>query len=41
VFSRTGVRVPEDVSVTGYDDSDIAALSYHDLTAVRPGSRME
>ncbi len=35
VFSRAGVRVPEDVSVTGYDDSDIAALSYHDLTAVR------
>ena len=35
VFSRAGVRVPEDVSVTGYDDSDIAALSYNDLTAVR------
>jgi DNA-binding LacI/PurR family transcriptional regulator len=35
VLSRAGVRVPEDVSVTGYDDSDIAALSYHDLTAVR------
>jgi DNA-binding LacI/PurR family transcriptional regulator len=32
---RAGVRVPEDVSVTGYDDSDIAALSYQDLTAVR------
>lgn len=34
-FSRAGVRVPQDVSVTGYDDSDIAALSYNDLTAVR------
>ena len=35
VFVSAGVRVPMDVSVTGYDDSDIAALSYHDLTAVR------
>lgn len=35
VLTRAGVRVPEDVSVTGYDDSDIAALSYNDLTAVR------
>ena len=35
VLSRAGVRVPGEVSVTGYDDSDIAALSYHDLTAVR------
>jgi DNA-binding LacI/PurR family transcriptional regulator len=35
VLTRAGLRVPEDVSVTGYDDSDIAAFSYNDLTAVR------
>lgn len=35
VLTRAGVRVPEDVSVTGYDDSEVAALSYIDLTAVR------
>lgn len=35
VLTRAGVKIPEDVSVTGYDDSDIAALSYNDLTAVR------
>lgn len=34
-FAQAGVRVPDDVSVTGYDDSDIAALPYLDLTAVR------
>ena len=34
-FSRAGVSVPETISVTGYDDSDIAALSYNDITAVR------
>jgi DNA-binding LacI/PurR family transcriptional regulator len=32
---RAGVRVPDDISVTGYDDSDLAAVSYIDLTAVR------
>lgn len=30
-----GVRVPEDISVTGYDDSELAAISYLDLTSVR------
>ena len=35
MFSRAGIAVPGDVSVTGYDDSDIAAISYLDLTAVR------
>jgi DNA-binding LacI/PurR family transcriptional regulator len=32
---REGVRVPEDVSVTGYDDSRIARLSFLNLTSVR------
>jgi DNA-binding LacI/PurR family transcriptional regulator len=32
---RAGVRVPEDVSVTGFDDSRVARLSYIDLTTVR------
>lgn len=32
---RAGIDVPEQISVTGYDDSDVAALSYHDLTSVR------
>lgn len=34
-FLREGVRVPEDVSVTGYDDSRIARMSFLDLTSVR------
>jgi DNA-binding LacI/PurR family transcriptional regulator len=32
---RTGVRVPEDVSVAGFDDAPIARLSSVDLTSVR------
>ncbi|WP_029149610.1 LacI family DNA-binding transcriptional regulator [Microbacterium indicum] len=32
---RAGVRIPDDVSITGYDDSDVAALSYLDITSVR------
>jgi DNA-binding LacI/PurR family transcriptional regulator len=32
---RAGVRVPEDVSITGFDDSPIARLSSVDLTTVR------
>jgi DNA-binding LacI/PurR family transcriptional regulator len=35
VFAQHGVDVPGRVSVTGYDDSDIAALPYNDLTTVR------
>ncbi|MBK0330414.1 LacI family DNA-binding transcriptional regulator [Brachybacterium sp. MASK1Z-5] len=31
---RAGLRIPEDVSLTGYDDSSVAALSYVDLTSV-------
>lgn len=34
-LSRAGVHVPGDISVTGYDDSDIAAYSFNDLTAIR------
>ena len=36
---RAGVRVPEDVSVTGFDDSRVAQLSYIDLTTVRQDGR--
>ena len=32
---KGGVRVPEDVSVTGYDDSRIARLSFLSLTSAR------
>ena len=32
---RAGVRVPGDVSIVGYDDSQLARLSFIDLTSVR------
>jgi DNA-binding LacI/PurR family transcriptional regulator len=35
---RAGVSIPEDISVTGYDDSRVAQLSYIDLTTVRQDS---
>ncbi len=35
VVSRQGVRVPEDVSLTGFDDSPVARFSAVDLTTVR------
>ncbi|WP_461000887.1 LacI family DNA-binding transcriptional regulator [Streptomonospora sediminis] len=38
VFVRAGVRVPQDVSVIGYDDSRLAHLSFLDLTSVRQDS---
>lgn len=33
-FLRAGVRVPEDISVAGYDDSALARLAHIDLTTV-------
>ncbi|MFE4545466.1 LacI family DNA-binding transcriptional regulator [Arthrobacter sp. NPDC056727] len=36
---RGGVRVPEDISVVGYDDSRLARLSFVDLTSVRQDVR--
>jgi DNA-binding LacI/PurR family transcriptional regulator len=35
VLSRAGVKVPEDVSLTGFDDSRVASVSSVDLTTVR------
>ncbi len=35
VLARAGVRIPADVSITGYDDSRFAGLSSIDLTTVR------
>lgn len=35
VFQSVGIRVPEDVSVVGYDDSQIAQLDLVQLTSVR------
>lgn len=34
-FARSGVDVPGDVSIVGYDDSSVADLSFIDLTTVR------
>ena len=36
-LKEAGYRVPEDVMVTGYDDSDIAVYCYPRLTTVRRG----
>ncbi|TWX36322.1 LacI family transcriptional regulator [Frigoribacterium sp. ACAM 257] len=34
-FARADVSVPDDISVVGFDDSYVCALSYNDLTSVR------
>jgi DNA-binding LacI/PurR family transcriptional regulator len=36
---KAGVRIPQDVSVTGFDDSRIASLSFLDLTTARQDPR--
>lgn len=33
---RAGIRVPEDISIIGFDDSSAAALPFVQLTSVRP-----
>ena len=40
ILLRHGVRVPEDVSITGFDDAPIARLSSVDLTTVRQDPRL-
>ena len=35
VLTRAGVRIPEDVSITGFDDNRLARLSAVDLTTAR------
>jgi DNA-binding LacI/PurR family transcriptional regulator len=34
-FSRAGVRIPDEVSVVGWDDSSLSRLAHLDLTTVR------
>lgn len=41
VLIRAGIRVPEEVSVVGYDDSPLAGLAHVDLTTVgQDGARL-
>lgn len=35
IFVRRGVRIPEDISLVGFDDSEIAQVSYRQLTTIR------
>ena len=40
-FGRAGVRVPDDVSVTGYDDTAFAGLLAIDLTSVNQEAQLQ
>jgi DNA-binding LacI/PurR family transcriptional regulator len=40
ILVRRGVRIPEDVSITGFDDAPIARLSSVDLTTVRQDPKL-
>ena len=41
VLSRSDVRVPQDVSVVGYDDSSLAQLAHVDLTSVNQDAEQQ
>lgn len=41
VLVRSGVRVPQDVSVVGYDDSSLAQLAHVDLTSVNQAAEQQ
>ena len=41
VLSRAGVRVPQDMSVVGYDDSSLAQLAHIDLTSVNQDAEQQ
>lgn len=34
IFVRRGVRIPEDISLVGFDDSEVAQVSYRQLTTI-------
>ena len=39
VAAELGVRIPEDLSITGYDDTDLAGYVHPALTTVRADAR--
>ena len=38
-FGEAGIRCPEDISVTGFDDSDVATSEYPQITTVAQSFR--